>query len=448
MSDRLNIEQLIRSRLGEAEIDPSPGAWNGIQRKLRWKQFLRFRPGQLNIFYLAGLLVTGGAIVALVYTGPSGKRSDNPAVRVPAAPSGMVPLPDEQDVQEEAHATTIIHQEKRAGESGTGDQTEENETVAASGTRDERTGREKSPSLRDQIQPEQADPDEPDEVPRVQNSVVAYFTSSVESGCAPLTVAFSNQTINEADSYWTFGTGEMITERDPVYRFSEPGRYTVVLTAENSEGQLFTYRRVIEVFPTPKADFEIEEGLDGVDGPEALNFMNYSTGAFSYSWDLVKKREVYSDSWTSNEFQPSVSLADVGPEARYIRLLATNEYGCTDTSLQALPFTSAAIHPGLQFPTAFSPNPNGPGGGIYSPHEIRNDLFHPVFEKEPDQYLLTVFSRNGELVFTTRNIYQGWDGYYQQVKSSGGVYLWIAEGTWDNGEEFRLRGDVTLLWGE
>jgi len=30
-------------------------------------------------------------------------------------------------------------------------------------------------------------------------------------------------------------------------------------------------------------------------------------------------------------------------------------------------------------------------------------VFHPVFEREPDQYLLTVFSRTGETIFTTMN---------------------------------------------
>lgn len=445
MSDRLNIEQLINSRLGEARIDPSPGSWNKIQRKLRWKQFLMFRPGQMNIFYLAGLLVTGGAVVTLVYTSSPEEQPTGPASVAAGSPSTAITVPEEPEA---APAARNPLREERTGVAGPGVQDAQPEVVPPAKTTEQETGQVPSTPGATEIQPDQESPDEPEESPRVQNTVVAYFTSSVRSGCAPLTVAFRNQTINETASYWSFGEDEIVTERDPVYRFSEPGEYRVLLTAENSEGQVFTYSQVIEVFPTPRAEFEIEEGVDGLDGLKALSFMNYSAGAFSYSWSLVKKSEVCSDNWTSNEFQPSLSMADLEPESCYIRLLATNEYGCTDTSLQALPFSSGVIHPALQFPTAFSPNPNGPGGGIYSPHEIRNDLFHPVFEREPDQYLLTVFSRTGETIFTTMNIYQGWDGYYKQEQSSGGVYLWVAEGTWDNGEEFKFRGDVTLLWGE
>ena len=65
MSNKLKTEQLVRTRLGEAELTPSPGSWNGILRMLRWKQFLRFHPRKLNIYYAGIILVavTGLAIL-------------------------------------------------------------------------------------------------------------------------------------------------------------------------------------------------------------------------------------------------------------------------------------------------------------------------------------------------------------------------------------------------
>ena len=65
MSDKLNIEQLFQSRLDGAELSPSPESWKAIQRKLRWKQFLRFKPGQFNIYYAGALLLaaTGLAVI-------------------------------------------------------------------------------------------------------------------------------------------------------------------------------------------------------------------------------------------------------------------------------------------------------------------------------------------------------------------------------------------------
>ena len=63
MSDKLNIEQLIRTRFDGAELRPSPASWKAIQRKLRWQQFLRFKPGRFNIYYAGALLLAATGLV-------------------------------------------------------------------------------------------------------------------------------------------------------------------------------------------------------------------------------------------------------------------------------------------------------------------------------------------------------------------------------------------------
>ncbi len=75
MSDKLNIEQLVSSKLGEAEITPSQGAWKGIQRKLRWRKFLRFNPGQFNAYYLAGLIIAATGLIVILSTKPDSPDS-------------------------------------------------------------------------------------------------------------------------------------------------------------------------------------------------------------------------------------------------------------------------------------------------------------------------------------------------------------------------------------
>ena len=66
MSNKLNIEQLIRTRFDGAELMPSPSSWNTIQRKLRWQQFLRFKPGRFNIYYAGALLLAATGLVLLL----------------------------------------------------------------------------------------------------------------------------------------------------------------------------------------------------------------------------------------------------------------------------------------------------------------------------------------------------------------------------------------------
>ena len=71
MSNHQNIEELFRSKLGEAEITPSKGAWKGVQRQLRMKKFLRFDAGSFNAWYAGALLVAGATAVALLGPNPS-----------------------------------------------------------------------------------------------------------------------------------------------------------------------------------------------------------------------------------------------------------------------------------------------------------------------------------------------------------------------------------------
>ncbi len=66
MSDKLHMEDLLRTRLEGAELNPSPESWKAIQRKLRWPQFLRFNPGRFNIYYAGILLLAATALVFVV----------------------------------------------------------------------------------------------------------------------------------------------------------------------------------------------------------------------------------------------------------------------------------------------------------------------------------------------------------------------------------------------
>ena len=122
-----------------------------------------------------------------------------------------------------------------------------------------------------------------------------------------------------------------------------------------------------------------------------------------------------------------------------------NEHGCTDTASSELGDLGVSERT-LTFPTVFSGNPTGPTGGYYNPNELRLDVFFPRYNEEPAKYHLRVYSKMGEVIFETRDLLQGWDGYYREEAAPSGVYLWVAVGTWQNGSTFKLRGDVTLLW--
>jgi len=444
MSDQLNIEELIRSKLDEAEITPSQGAWKGVQRQLRIKKFLRFDPGRFNVFYLSGLLVAGAALVALISTRAPGEDS----LELSADPiQNTEEIATGQD--NKAPATTGGLESTESKGNNTSQETEKEIHVGeGSVTPAEQTGedgiQETPPQENTDSDPMAAE--ETGAAIPVQQTLVTYFTVSAQSGCAPLQVKFTNASVNATSLTWNFGTGEISSDSDPGYLFADPGTYTVALHAEGVDGQRAVHHKVIEVHPVPAAEFEIEQGLEGMDGVESLELMNYSTGAFAFAWELTGSKKQARDRWSSNEFQPSIEVQDLTREDRSVRLVATNNHGCTDTSIVEIPTINGTKPQTLVFPTAFSPNQTGPTGGRYSPHEKRTNLFHPHFADVPGTYNLKVYSRMGELVFESHDIYFGWDGYFQQEKAAVGVYLWVVDGTWEDGSAFNLKGDVTLLW--
>ena len=69
----------------------------------------------------------------------------------------------------------------------------------------------------------------------VNENPVAGFSNDVSSGCANLTVNFTNTSVN-ADVYdWDFGDLNSSTEQNPTHTYTEVGQYTVSLTVSNSD---------------------------------------------------------------------------------------------------------------------------------------------------------------------------------------------------------------------
>ena len=96
-------------------------------------------------------------------------------------------------------------------------------------------------------------------------------------------------------------------------------------------------------------------------------------------------------------------------------------------------------------PNAFTPNPNGTSGdGIYDPASHDNDIFHPNISGL-QTYELDIFDRWGELIFVSKDIRVGWDGYYKGKLCEQSVYVWKIIGTTIDGKNINKAGDLTLL---
>ncbi|MBE2266889.1 MAG: PKD domain-containing protein, partial [Anaerolinea sp.] len=87
---------------------------------------------------------------------------------------------------------------------------------------------------------------------------IALFSAQPNSGTAPLTVQFSNQSTGSISGYtWNFGDGSLSSETNPVHTFTVPGTYTVTLYASGPGGSSTAQVIIMASAPTatPTATF-------------------------------------------------------------------------------------------------------------------------------------------------------------------------------------------------
>jgi gliding motility-associated-like protein len=84
-------------------------------------------------------------------------------------------------------------------------------------------------------------------------------------------------------------------------------------------------------------------------------------------------------------------------------------------------------------PNVFSPN----GDGL-------NDMIN-VHGRCITTFNLQIFNRWGEKVFETSSLSESWDGTFRGQKLDTGVFVYKADGISIDGQEFKLKGNITLI---
>jgi gliding motility-associated-like protein len=92
----------------------------------------------------------------------------------------------------------------------------------------------------------------------------------------------------------------------------------------------------------------------------------------------------------------------------------------------------AAIN--IYVPRVFTPNGDG-----------TNDILKPILVGIASFHYFSVYNRWGNLIFTTADANQGWDGRFKGVPQPVETYLWIAEGIDVEGRKIVQKGMVSLV---
>jgi gliding motility-associated-like protein len=266
-------------------------------------------------------------------------------------------------------------------------------------------------------------PDTLVKVLRVSPVVKAQF--EIANGCAPYIAIFNNTSLAGQYFQWEFGDGSPgSSEANPVHIYSDTGTFTISLLVidSNTCNIIDSAKRTIEVHSIPKAEFYTQPAPAEYNTP--TKFYNISTGALFFSWYFGD-----GDSTIRNSLDTVVHQYEE-TNTYNACLIATNQYGCSDTVCHPV---ESLINPLLDVPNAFTPGRFGQNSIIF----VKGFGIATMDWK--------IYNRWGQLVFESTNPFVGWDGTYRGTLQPMDVYGYTLEAVFYDGTKTHRKGDITLI---
>lgn len=176
---------------------------------------------------------------------------------------------------------------------------------------------------------------------------------------------------------------------------------------------------------SPIVDFDMPLEVNLADGAVSFTDLtepNPHTTLTNWHWE-------FGDSEVSFEQNPKHTYSDIGEYK--VHLFVTDATGCQEFAVK----TIRVVKPEFLLPTVFTPNGDG-----------NNEVFIPVLDKiVPDDFKITISDRWGRIVYTSTNIFEGWDGRDTKGNIAEGSYIWIAEFKDKFGHDHVSDGFVQLI---
>ncbi|MBK7108243.1 MAG: gliding motility-associated C-terminal domain-containing protein [Bacteroidetes bacterium] len=221
---------------------------------------------------------------------------------------------------------------------------------------------------------------------------------------------------------WTFTSGsppEWNGEQPPEICYDTTGIFPITLITTNPAGS-DTLVQYITVNEMPEGE-AVTQNLDMNFG-EFILLESCAEGAF-YQWQPT-------------EYLSCSDCADAltNPAIPFIQYTNTvsNENGCEVVCTYNI--TVNNLPEEIFMPNSFTPN----GDGI-------NDVFM-ISQKFIQLQSFLIYDRWGEMMFNTENVFDGWDGTYENQKVNSGVYMYIIKYSLPGNDGIKIkRGNVTVL---
>jgi gliding motility-associated-like protein len=260
----------------------------------------------------------------------------------------------------------------------------------------------------------------------VKPNPVALFTGG-GNGCSDFVAQFTDHSTTYDGTItawlWDFGDGDVSTNRNPQHTYTQAGSYPVTLTVVSTNGcqAILQQNGVVNAFPSPLADFEMDNTTPDNISP-VIHYTNLSSGYNAYTWTFGD------GSSTSSEVNPVHVYADTG--SFVTQLVVVNSYGCRDTILRTIEIGPRST---LFAPNCFTPNGDG-----------MNDLFFPKWTQMKEIYVV-ILDRWGLELTSWRGLYGSWDGNYQGKPVQDDVYIYKIHGIGNDNVYYEWVGHVSVV---
>lgn len=222
--------------------------------------------------------------------------------------------------------------------------------------------------------------------------------------------------------FWDFGdpaSGSANNDnvKNPRHVFSDPGTYTIKLTVNGPNNAPSTILKDVTILRATAVQRKAADCQTNTGGEAEVRVLG-SSGPFTYSWN-------------TQPAQTTPIATNLSPGIYQVRVVALGSCPSIDT-VRIVPNNNCGE---IRFPSGFTPNRDGKNDGFGVLGGIGSI----------ETYLLNVYDRWGQIVFTTRDPNRKWTGLIKGVMADPGVYVWMAEITLRNQPLRKEKGTVILI---
>lgn len=216
-----------------------------------------------------------------------------------------------------------------------------------------------------------------------------------------------------------------VTSDNPLARPDITTLYTVKVT--DSVGCSDTAKVLVKIINKQEVK-AIVYGPEYICRPQdSASFTNLSVG------DIVRWKWAFSNGQTDTLQFPGNQYYNIPDnEDEYIvKLTVTDSAGCSDSAFHIIKVAGNCY---IAVPSAFSPNADG-----------LNDYLYPLNAYKATNLTFTVYNRNGQPVFTTKDWAKKWDGTVNGNPQDAGTYVWMLQYEDERHKKISLRGTSLLI---